>query len=148
MNNKEKKMEGIFTPTKVQQIKKHIDKFLDNELLNTGISRLEAVYLGCLKDNNGISLIELTNLVHFDKANTTRVISELELKGLVTRKVDEKDTRKYKIYLTEKAKELDQEIAIKTKELEDLKKQFDVYKAKMESLLISQLELIKEVNKD
>ena len=48
----------------------------------------------------------------------------------------------------EKAKELDQEIAIKTKELEDLKKQFDVYKAKMESLLISQLELIKEVNKD
>lgn len=100
-------MEGIFTPTKVQQIKKHIDKFLDNELLNTGISRLEAVYIGCLKDNNGISLIELTNLVHFDKANTTRVISELELKGLVTRKVDEKDTRKYKIYLTEKAKELE-----------------------------------------
>lgn len=100
-------MEGIFTPTKVQQIKKHIDKFLDNELINTGISRLEAVYLGCLKDNNGISLIELTNLVHFDKANTTRVISELELKGLVTRKVDEKDTRKYKIYLTEKAKELE-----------------------------------------
>lgn len=100
-------MEGIFTPTKVQQIKKHIDKFLDNELLNTGISRLEAVYLGCLKDNNGISLIELTNLVHFDKANTTRVISELELKGLVTRKVNEKDTRKYKIYLTEKAKELE-----------------------------------------
>lgn len=100
-------MEGIFTPTKVQQIKKHIDKFLDNELLNTGISRLEAVYIGCLKDNNGISLIELTNLVHFDKANTTRVISELVLKGLVTRKVNEKDTRKYKIYLTEKAKELE-----------------------------------------
>lgn len=100
-------MEGIFTPTKVQQIKKHIDKFLDNELINTGISRLEAVYIGCLKDNIGISLIELTNLVHFDKANTTRVISELELKGLVTRKVDEKDTRKYKIYLTEKAKELE-----------------------------------------
>ena len=100
-------MEGIFTPTKVQQIKKHIDKFLDNELINTGISRLEAVYIGCLKDNTGISLIELTNLVHFDKANTTRVISELELKGLVTRKVDEKDTRKYKIYLTEKAKELE-----------------------------------------
>lgn len=44
--------------------------------------------------------------------------------------------------------ELEQQITIKTKELEDLKKQFDVYKAKMESLLISQLELIKEVNKD
>lgn len=30
----------------------------------------------------------------------------------------------------------------------ETKKQFDVYKAKMESLLISQLELLKEVNKD
>mgnify|MGYP006882842343 FL=1 len=37
---------------------------------------------------------------------------------------------------------------MKKKELEDLEKQFDVYKAKMESLLISQLELLKEVNKD
>ncbi len=44
--------------------------------------------------------------------------------------------------------ELEQEIAMKQKELEDLQKQFDVYKAKMESLLISQLELLKDVNKD
>ena len=34
------------------------------------------------------------------------------------------------------------------KQLDDIKKQFDIYKAKMESLLISQLELLKEVNKD
>ena len=34
------------------------------------------------------------------------------------------------------------------KELDELQKKFDVYKAKMESLLISQLELIKEVNKE
>ena len=46
------------------------------------------------------------------------------------------------------AMKLEQEIALKKKELEDLEKQFDVYKAKMESLLISQLELLKEVNKD
>lgn len=44
--------------------------------------------------------------------------------------------------------ELNTQILLKQKELEDLKKQFDVYKAKMESLLISQLELLKEVNKD
>ncbi len=45
------------------------------------------------------------------------------------------------------ASALETEIADKKKELEDVKKQFDVYKAKMESLLISQLELIKEINK-
>ena len=43
---------------------------------------------------------------------------------------------------------LDQQIMYKRKELEDLQKQFDIYKAKMESLLISQLELIKEINND
>lgn len=44
--------------------------------------------------------------------------------------------------------ELSNEIAMKEKALEEVKKQFDIYKAKMESLLISQLELLKEVNKD
>lgn len=43
---------------------------------------------------------------------------------------------------------LEQEIVLKRKELEDAQKQFDIYKAKMESLLISQLELLKEINKD
>ena len=44
--------------------------------------------------------------------------------------------------------ELENEVNLKKKELEDIKKQFDVYKAKMESLLISQLELLKDINKE
>lgn len=44
--------------------------------------------------------------------------------------------------------DLDNEIVAKKKELEDVRKQFDIYKAKMESLLISQLELLKDVNKE
>ena len=40
------------------------------------------------------------------------------------------------------------QILMKKKELEDVQKQFDIYKDKMESLLISQLELIKEINKN
>jgi cell division initiation protein len=43
---------------------------------------------------------------------------------------------------------LEQQIILKRKELEDAEKQFDIYKAKMESLLISQLELLKDINKD
>ena len=34
------------------------------------------------------------------------------------------------------------------KALDDVKKQFDIYKAKMEALLISQLELLKDMNND
>ena len=43
---------------------------------------------------------------------------------------------------------LDSDIKLKEKALEDLQKQIDIYKAKMESLLISQLELLKESVKD
>lgn len=44
--------------------------------------------------------------------------------------------------------ELEQQIKIKEQQFNDVKKQFDIYKAKMESLLISQSELIKEINKE
>ena len=43
---------------------------------------------------------------------------------------------------------LENEISLKKKELEDVQREFDVYKAKMESLLISQLEILKEMNKE
>ena len=44
--------------------------------------------------------------------------------------------------------DLNSQLVEKQREIEDLKKQMDVYKAKMEALLISQLELLKDVNKD
>ena len=47
-----------------------------------------------------------------------------------------------------KNEEVNAQIVQKTKEYEELKKQFDVYKAKMESLLISQLELLKGTDED
>lgn len=43
---------------------------------------------------------------------------------------------------------LETDIKEKKRELEELQRQFDIYKAKMESLLISQLELLKDVNSD
>ena len=44
--------------------------------------------------------------------------------------------------------EINAQLVAKQRELEELKKQMDVYKAKMEALLISQLELLKDINKD
>ena len=43
--------------------------------------------------------------------------------------------------------DLDNQIAAKRREMEDVKKQFDVYRAKMEALIMSQAELIKEINR-
>ena len=36
---------------------------------------------------------------------------------------------------------------LKQKEFDDLKRQFDIYRRKMESLIVSQGELLKEINK-
>lgn len=44
--------------------------------------------------------------------------------------------------------ELEQQIRIKEQQYNDMRKQFDIYKAKMESLLISQSELIREMNQE
>jgi len=44
--------------------------------------------------------------------------------------------------------ELEQQIRMKEQQYNDARKQFDIYKAKMEALLISQSELIKEMNKE
>ena len=47
-----------------------------------------------------------------------------------------------------KIDELNTQIMMKEKEIDELKKQFSVYKARMESLLISQLELIKDMEEE
>lgn len=43
---------------------------------------------------------------------------------------------------------INKQVVEKKLQLDEARKQFDVYKAKMEALLISQLEILKEVNKD
>ncbi len=50
--------------------------------------------------------------------------------------------------VTKTLDDIEQQIRIKEQQYNDVKQQFDIYKAKMESLLISQSELIKEINKD
>ena len=70
-----------------------------------------------------------------------------EVKNVAKQKADQ-IIEEAKANAQKQVDELNNEIIMKQKELDDVKKQFDIYKAKMESLLISQLELLKDVNKD
>lgn len=113
-------MEGcVLTPSTVQHFKKQIDKYLDEEYNQGDINRLESVYLSHLLEKDGVSLIELTRAVHLDKANTTRIINDLESKGYVIRKANESDNRKYKIFITEKAQKFKEKIQRCIKELNE-----------------------------
>ena len=70
-----------------------------------------------------------------------------EVKKVAKQKADQ-IVDEAKVNAQKQVDELNNEIILKQKELDDVKKQFDIYKAKMESLLIAQLELLKDVNKE
>ena len=69
-----------------------------------------------------------------DTAKSVRENAEVEAKQII------KDAD---LQARESLAEIEAEIKVKRKELEDLKKQFDVYSAKQESLLLAQLEMLK-----
>lgn len=66
----------------------------------------------------------------------------------VAQKEAEQIVKEAQIQAKASVEELNTQILEKKRELEEIKKQVDVYKAKMEALLISQLELLKDVNKE
>ena len=70
-----------------------------------------------------------------------------EVKNIAKQKADQ-IVNDAKASTQKEADFIQNQILMKKKELEDVQKQFDIYKAKMESLLISQEELIKEINQD
>ena len=77
--------------------------FLSREYEKYGIGFGQYQFLLQLYLKDGISHDELTELVAFDKATTTRAIKKLESAGYVKTTLNEQDKRKYHIYLTEKA---------------------------------------------
>lgn len=125
-----------------------VDEFLDELTLdyeklykesNEDKRKIEELESSVAKYRNIESTLQNTLVMAQSTADEIKKVAQQEADQIVK---DAQGTIK------QQAIELNQEIINKTKEFADLQKQFDVYKAKMESLLISQLELLKEVNKD
>ena len=125
-----------------------VDDFLDE---------IENDYAKCQKDaieaNKKVEELQ-TELEHYKNIEATLqgtlVMAQQtaeEVKNSAKQKADQ-IIQEAKSATQKEADFLQNQILMKRKELEDLQKQFDIYKAKMESLLISQLELIKDVNKN
>ncbi len=125
-----------------------VDNFLDELTVD-----YEKLYKESNENKNKISELE-ANLVKYKNLESTLqntlVMAQSaadDVKKVAQQQADQ-IIREAQGTARQQLTELEQQITIKNKELEDLQKQFDVYKAKMESLLISQLELLKDVNKD
>ena len=79
--------------------------YLSSEFSQYNIGYGQIQFLVELYKHDDICYEELTRYVRFDKATTTRAITKLYESGYVVVQHEEKDKRKLRIRLTEKAKE-------------------------------------------
>lgn len=94
--------------------------FLDRILKKYGLSSGSIPYIFILEKNEGITQIKLSREVGHDKAMSARTITKLIELGFVYKEHDEKDSRAYNLYVTEKAKELIPIIRAEIRDLVDL----------------------------
>lgn len=80
----------------------YLDKVLKKYDLSSGAYQ----YLFILEKNEGISQIKISKEIGNDKAMSARTINKLIEGNFVYREQDENDSRAYKLYLTQKAKEV------------------------------------------
>jgi len=125
-----------------------VDDFLDE---------LTADYSKNYKENSELKskVEELTKSIEHYKSiestlNNTLVMAQSTAEDIkkVAQQQAEQIINEAKSNAQKQVDDLNNELILKTKEVDDVKKQFDIYKAKMESLLISQLELLKDINKE
>ena len=125
-----------------------VDDFLDELTIDYSKNYKEVTELRAKVDELNSSLEQYKNIE--STLQNTLVMAQTtaeEVKNVAKQKADQ-IVDEAKANAQKKVDELNNEIVIRQKELDDVKKQFDIYKAKMESLFISQLELIKEINKN
>ena len=125
-----------------------VDDFLDELTVDYAKNYKEVSELRAKVDELNNSLVQYKTLE--STLQSTLVMAQStaeEVKNVAKQKADQ-IVDEAKANAQKQVDELNNEILLKQKELDDVKKQFDIYKAKMESLLISQLELIKDINKE
>ena len=125
-----------------------VDDFLDELTLDYGKLYKENAELKAQReelDSNVGKYKNIENTIQNTLIMAQKTADEVQE---VAKKQAEQIVKDAEFQAKNSVEELNTQILLKQKELEDLKKQFDVYKAKMESLLISKLELLKDHKED
>lgn len=125
-----------------------VDDFLDELTTDYGKAYKESTEAKKRIDELTESLAHYKNIEETIQSTLVMAQSTAEEVKNVARQQADQIVKDAKGNAQKEADSLVQEINMKKKELDDIKQQFDVYKAKMEALLISQLELLKDINKE
>lgn len=94
----------------VSQLYRKGNSFITKELSRYGIGSGQIMFLLQLYNKDGISQEELSENLNIDKGTTARAIKKLEEEKFLIRLRDEEDKRAYKIYLTDKSREIKEHV--------------------------------------
>ncbi len=125
-----------------------VDDFLDDLTVDYTKNYKEVTELRTKVEELNKSLEQYKTME--DTLQNTLVVAQStaeELKNVAKKKADQ-IIEEAKGGAKKQVDELNTQIMIKQKEYDELKRQFDIYRRKMESLIISQGELLKEINKN
>lgn len=82
---------------------RNTQKYFDRLLTRYDIGSGQLIFLLCINESEGITMQEVTNLTEVDKGTTTKSIQRLIDQGYIQAKTDEKDRRVKRLYTTQKA---------------------------------------------
>ena len=94
----------------ISQIHRKGNSFITKEISKFGIGSGQIMFLMQLYKKDGISQEELSENLNIDKGTTCRAIKKLEEEEFLIRVKDENDKRAYKLYLTQKSKDMEENI--------------------------------------
>ncbi|HSK69396.1 MAG TPA: MarR family transcriptional regulator [Candidatus Limnocylindria bacterium] len=97
----------LMLPVMLNMLKKRLDGANAGLLEKYGLSKLHLLYLLVLYENGeGMTLKELSDFLDFDKANTSRAISQLTAKEYVRKSPQGALDLKYKVELTQAGRDV------------------------------------------
>lgn len=91
-------------------IYRHGKMHINEKIKQYGLSEGQAVYLMALYHHDGIRQEDLCRSINIDKGTTAKALKKLESSGYVSKQIDSLDKRAYRIYLTDKALSLKDDI--------------------------------------
>lgn len=86
------------------------EKMFDAELKKQGLSVALWPTMMCLWEEEGVTQRDIAEKSKVENSTTTRTLDKLEHLGLVERRADPNSRRSYRIYLTDKGKNLKEQL--------------------------------------
>jgi DNA-binding MarR family transcriptional regulator len=90
----------------ISEISRTAHVYFNSEFRDYSIGHAQVGTLLFISRNEGVSQLEISENLNLDKSSITSQLKILERNGYIFKKPNENDARKYRIYITDKTKEI------------------------------------------